>query len=66
MKDNSDTPFVKSFWDYMKKQCMDCYELNKNRTIHKDWNSFHIKTCPKHTKQAKELWKELKGRRLLH
>ena len=60
MNNTSGTPFVNAFWDYMKKQCMDCYELNKKRTIHKDWKSFHIKTCPKHTKQLQELREEMK------
>lgn len=66
MKDNSDKKSINPFWEYLKPKCIDCYELNKHRTIHKDWKSFHIKSCPKHKAEIEQLWQMLKGRRLLH
>ncbi len=42
-------------WNWLKSKCKTCWKLNKDRKIQKQWRSFHIKTCKKHTKDLQEL-----------
>ena len=60
MKDGHDK--VNHDWDWMKDKCLDCWKKNRTRTIHKDWNSYHIKLCKFHQNTYNKLRLEILGR----